>query len=68
MNQLVTTDKIPLPIVILYTYRISNTVITWGKKNSFMYLAWRKNLRTGILMSDFDLIPSQKLKGYIIDR
>lgn len=42
MNQLITTDKIPLPIVILYTYMISNTVITWGKKNSFMYLAWRK--------------------------
>lgn len=47
MNQRVTTDKIPLPIIIiiiiiLYTQTISNRVITRRKKNSCMYLDWRK--------------------------
>lgn len=40
MNQRLTTDKIPLPIIIiiLYTQTISNRVITRRKKNSCMYL------------------------------
>lgn len=42
MNQLITTDKISLPIINLYTYTISNTVITRGKKNSSIYLPCRK--------------------------
>jgi len=52
MNQLITTDKIPLPIIILYTYTVSNTVITRDEK--FMYVSsLKKNLWTGILMCRF---------------